>query len=287
MSCEENVPPAAGVPIIGLLGPVSIADENGRMRPVPGIRARRLLAVLALTPGSQRSQSALIDGVWGDDLPRSPQSALHTQISRLRPLLPEGAIEAGPAGYRLTLPAVAVDVFTAQSLLADGSAQSLEAAARLWRGAPGDDLGDDDLARDVRQAADRVQVELDERRSQKALDDGDFETARALAQRRADADPLDESAHATLMRALSALGRVPRRWRCSRVCAGHCPPNSAPTRGRSSRPFTNSCCSRRRSSGHVRSAARCRSGCPPSRMNSWVAKPTSAASVRCSARREW
>ncbi|WP_020107861.1 BTAD domain-containing putative transcriptional regulator [Nocardia sp. 348MFTsu5.1] len=201
------MPPAAGVPIIGLLGPVSIADENGRMRPVPGIRARRLLAVLALTPGSQRSQSALIDGVWGDDLPRSPQSALHTQISRLRPLLPEGAIEAGPAGYRLTLPAVAVDVFTAQSLLADGSAQSLEAAARLWRGAPGDDLGDDDLARDVRQAADRVQVELDERRSQKALDDGDFETARALAQRRADADPLDESAHATLMRALSALGR--------------------------------------------------------------------------------
>ncbi|HEY9314802.1 BTAD domain-containing putative transcriptional regulator [Williamsia sp.] len=198
---------AVVAPIIGLLGPVSIADENGQMRPVPGIRARRLLAVLALTPGSQRSQSALIDGVWGDDLPRSPQSALHTQISRLRPLLPEGAIEAGPAGYRLTLPSAAVDIFAAQSLLGAGTARSLDAASRLWRGTPGDDLGDDELAREVRQTADRVHDELDERRAQKALDDGDFETVRALAQRKADADPLDESAQATLMRALSTLGR--------------------------------------------------------------------------------
>jgi len=208
MSCEENVPPAAVAPIIGLLGPVSVADQTGQMRAVPGIRARRLLAVLALTPGNHRSQAALIDGVWGDDLPRSPQSALHTQISRLRPLLPDGAIEAGPAGYRLALAPEAVDLFAVGSLLADGSVDALRAAAALWRGDPGDDLGDDDLARSVRQAADRVLVELEERRAQHALADDDFETARALAQRRCDADPLDESAHAVLMRALSGLGRA-------------------------------------------------------------------------------
>ena len=67
-------------PIIGLLGPVAVADQNGQMRPVQGIRARRLLAVLALMPGTHRSQAALIDGVWGDDLPRSPQSALHLSL---------------------------------------------------------------------------------------------------------------------------------------------------------------------------------------------------------------
>lgn len=201
------MPPVQVAPTIGLLGPVSIVDENGQMRPVPGIRARRLLAVLSLTPGSQRSQSALIDGVWGDDLPRSPQSALHTQISRLRPLLPDGAIEAGPMGYRLTLPAEAIDVFAAQSLLAEGSGEALNAASRLWRGEPGEDLGDDDLARTVRQTAARIQDVLDEHRSRKALADGDFEAARSLAQARCDADPLDESAHATLIRALSALGR--------------------------------------------------------------------------------
>ncbi len=199
--------PVQVAPIVGLLGPVSIVDRNGQMRPVPGIRARRLLALLALTPGSQRSQSALIDGVWGDDLPRSPQSALHTQISRLRPLLPDGAIEAGPLGYRLTLPADAIDVFAAQSLLAEGSGEALSAASVLWRGEPGDDLGDDDLARTVRQTAARISDDLDDHRSRKALADGDFETARALAQARCDADPLDEAAHATLIRALSQLGR--------------------------------------------------------------------------------
>lgn len=113
-------------PIIGLLGPVAVADQNGQMRPVQGIRARRLLTVLALMPGTHRSQSALIDGVWGDDLPRSPQSALHTQISRLRPQLPDGAIEVGPRGYRLTLPADAIDVFAARSLVAEGSTEALE-----------------------------------------------------------------------------------------------------------------------------------------------------------------
>ncbi|PYE20125.1 putative ATPase [Williamsia limnetica] len=203
------MPTVQVAPIIGLLGPVSIADENGQMRPVPGIRARRLLAVLALTPGSQRSQSALIDGVWGEKLPRSPQSALHTQISRLRPLLPDGAIEAGPLGYRLTLGPDAIDVFAAQSLLADGSAEALGAAAALWRGEPGDDLGDDELASSVRQSAARLHDDLDDHRSRKALSDGDFDAARAFAQARCDADPLDESAHATLIRALSGLGREP------------------------------------------------------------------------------
>ncbi|CAM3261100.1 putative ATPase [Williamsia muralis] len=201
------MPSVTVAPIIGLLGPVAVVDENGQMRPVQGIRARRLLAVLALMPGTHRSQSALIDGVWGDDLPRSPQSALHTQISRLRPQLPDGAIEVGPRGYRLTLSADAIDVFVARSLVAEGSTQALDTAAALWRGDPGEDLGDDDLARTLRQTADRVHDDIVAHRSRKALEDDDFELARSLAQQRCDADPLDESAHTTVIRALAALGR--------------------------------------------------------------------------------
>ncbi|GGF22654.1 BTAD domain-containing putative transcriptional regulator [Williamsia phyllosphaerae] len=191
---------------IGLLGPVAI-DTGGGMVEIAGTRARRLLAALTLQPGIVRSASVLIDLVWSDAQPKSPQSALHTQISRLRHALPEGMIAAGSAGYRLDLTGHTVDVDRARNLIDDGTAGSLDDAARLWRGVPGDDLGDDDLAAEVRAVGDDLRRRLDERRCRVALASGDHETARRVAQSLCDHDPLDEPAHLLLMRALQAAGR--------------------------------------------------------------------------------
>ncbi|QTI71047.1 BTAD domain-containing putative transcriptional regulator [Gordonia polyisoprenivorans] len=204
-----------GEVIIGLLGPVSViaaphpdSDSDGpQATPVPGLRAKRLLTSLALADGRTRSAERLIDDVWGDDAPRSPTSALHTQISRLRQLLGADHLQGSGSGYRLVGCRTDLDVVTEMITSTDDA----ERAAIWWRGTPGDDLGTeepggliDELTARARQVADR----LDRSRYTAAMAAGDDVTARSIAEKRCLADPLDESAHLDLMRALAAAGRV-------------------------------------------------------------------------------
>lgn len=192
-----------------MLGPVAVgAQDTGpaALVPVPGVRARRLLVSLGLADGRTRSAERLIEDVWADEPPRSPVSALHTQISRLRPLLGIGRLEGVGNGYRL------VDCRTDIDIVADLAQSSdpadLDAAMAWWRGTPGDDLGDGaDLLDELRRRADRLEGTVDERRLSIALAARDFGMARVLADKRCAADPLDETAHVDLMRALAGEGR--------------------------------------------------------------------------------
>lgn len=186
-------------PMIGVLGPVTV---DGRA--VPGVRARRLLVALVLAGGRPVSTAALIDDVWGGDRPRSAQSALHTQISRLRPLL-GGADLAGSDGfYRLT--GAVTDIESVERLLTQADPQ---AAERMWRGIPGADLGaDDGPGERLRAEADRLRIRVDDARAHSAFTSGDYATASDIARSRIADDFLDESAHVLLMRALAAQGRT-------------------------------------------------------------------------------
>ncbi|MGZ8177011.1 ATP-binding protein [Williamsia sp. SKLECPSW1] len=192
--------------IIGLLGPVAV-DTGGGMQNVPGARARRLLAALAVEPGTLRSSRALIEDVWDDAPPQSPQAALHTQVSRLRQALPDGVLLAEPSGYRLLVDAVTTDIDRADALLDAGTPGSLDEAIGLWRGTPGDDLVGP-LADSVRSRADELRRRIDFRRAEVALEAGDAEIARRLAAALCAADPLDETAHLLHMRALADAGRT-------------------------------------------------------------------------------
>ncbi|MGW0037041.1 BTAD domain-containing putative transcriptional regulator [Gordonia sp. NPDC003376] len=208
-----------GVLIVGVWGPVAVIrasatgvlDADADLTVVPGLRARRLLVSLALADGRTRSATALIDDVWGDDPPRSPTAALHTQISRLRHLIGAAHLEATGTGYRLVGCRTDIDVITE---LADASGDSGEAvaAARAWRrGVPGDDLGSDGpdgLVSEVRVRAARVQDRIDRREFDAAMGAGAADTARLVAERRCRRGTLDESAHLDLMRALVAGGRT-------------------------------------------------------------------------------
>ncbi|WP_341267219.1 BTAD domain-containing putative transcriptional regulator [Gordonia malaquae] len=186
-------------PMIGVLGPVTV---DGRA--LPGVRARRLLVALVLAGGRPVSTAALIDDVWGGDRPRSAQSALHTQISRLRPLL-GGADLAGSDGfYRLT--GAVTDIESVERLLTQADPQ---AAERMWRGIPGADLGaDDGPGERLRAEADRLRIRVDDARAHSAFTSGDYATASDIARSRIADDFLDESAHVLLMRALAAQGRT-------------------------------------------------------------------------------
>ncbi|MET8651970.1 AfsR/SARP family transcriptional regulator [Nocardia aurea] len=210
--------PAAHSVVVALLGEVALR-RDGALTAVPGTRSRLLLASLALRRGRSRSAQALIDDVWADQPPRAPMNALHTQVSRLRSALPDGALEIGPAGYRLTLAVDQVDLALAGDLLlparrdrerGDG-AGCLDAVARaraLWRGEPGADLPSGEVADALRDRAAEILTHLDLLELAARQDMGDIDGALGLARRRAASDPLDEPAEATLMRLLATAGRA-------------------------------------------------------------------------------
>lgn len=214
----DRTPAPAEPPVeVALLGAVATRRGDGLV-PLAGPRARSLLVALARRPGHSRSPSALVEDVWGDAPPRSPANALHTQISRLRSALPEGAIEAGPAGYRLVLAAGQVDLARARRLVrqarqcqADGDLRgalaAVHAARRLWRGDPGTDLPGGELADELAAEAASYRDALDAVELAALVGAGEFDAALPIARAAAGAAPLDENAHALLMECLHGAGR--------------------------------------------------------------------------------
>src|SRR5436309_7416669 len=134
----------------GLLGPLSVSSDG---EPIALGRQKRLalLAVLLLEANQVVSSDRLIDALWGEDPPETARNTIQVYISQLRKLLPDGALETAPPGYRLAIEADAVDLFEFMRLSeegrtalraadAAGAAETLRAALALWRGAPLADL---------------------------------------------------------------------------------------------------------------------------------------------------
>ncbi|KIA62725.1 BTAD domain-containing putative transcriptional regulator [Nocardia vulneris] len=208
--------PAGEPVVVALLGEIALR-RDGALTALPGARSRLLLAALALRPGRSRSAQTLIDDVWGEQPPRAPMNALHTQVSRLRAALPDGALEIGPAGYRLTLRADEVDLTRTAELLRRAREYrtagehaaclaSIAEARALWRGEPGGDLPPGEVADALCAAAATRLTELTVLELAARESAGDIEGALRLARYRAGAAPLDESAQLTLMRLLAFAG---------------------------------------------------------------------------------
>ncbi|WP_309234612.1 BTAD domain-containing putative transcriptional regulator [Nocardia sp. XZ_19_385] len=209
--------PAGESVVVALLGEIALR-RDGTLTAVPGSRSRLLLAALALHPGRARSAQALIDDVWGEQPPRAPMNALHTQVSRLRSSLPDGALEIGPAGYRLTLRPDQVDLTLTAEMLRDarvcldngdvpGCVQAVAHARELWRGEPGADLPSGGVADELSTTAEARLRELDTLELTAHQSCGDFDGALRIARRLAAEQPLDEPAQQTLMRLLALTGR--------------------------------------------------------------------------------
>jgi predicted ATPase len=93
-----------------LLGGVSFHDE-----PVAGSRSADLLAALVLHP-SGLSDTRLLEMVWADHPPTSAK-ALQVQVSRVRAQCGADVVQRYDGGYRLGLPADAVDLWVLESLV--------------------------------------------------------------------------------------------------------------------------------------------------------------------------
>src|SRR5919204_4037898 len=128
----------------GLLGPLTVHREGVEVQ-LGGPKQRALLAILLLEANHAVTADRLIDTLWGDHPPDTAKNTLQVYVSQLRKLLPEGALETVPSGYRLAVAPDALDLARFEELGQQGraalgigdaatAAQALGAALELWRG---------------------------------------------------------------------------------------------------------------------------------------------------------
>jgi len=127
-----------------LLGPLEVV-HGGEAVPARGQKKRALLARLLLDANRTVSVDALVDALWGDDVPPTAVKMVHIYVSQLRKELPAGALQTRPPGYRLEVGPEAVDLLLfsqlcaqARAALGEGdaaqAAELLRTALGLWRG---------------------------------------------------------------------------------------------------------------------------------------------------------
>ena len=173
--------------------------------------------------------SEIVDGLWGDDPPRTAHKAVQTTIVNLRRKLVEAVIVTTADGYLLDLPASDVDMHRFEQLIATsrmvaGRQEIAEAeellveALALWRGEPLGDLSATLTGRAEATRLSELKLLAEEEAADLALAQGRHAQLIAQLHAAVAASPLRErqvgSAHA---------------WPCTGRAARLTP--SAPTRG--------------------------------------------------------
>ncbi|QRP46614.1 BTAD domain-containing putative transcriptional regulator [Amycolatopsis sp. FDAARGOS 1241] len=205
---------------LALLGPLRAETEEGTAVDIGGARLRMLLARLALDAGRGVPAEVLIDGLWADEPPADAANALQSLVSRLRRALrPAGAeLESGTGGYRLALPADAVDVHRFERLAADGrrelaagrdsrAAELLRTALDLWHGDALADVLDAPFAAVPAARLEELRREAVEDRFDAELRLGRHADVLADLTAAAEAHPLRERLAGLRIRALCSAGR--------------------------------------------------------------------------------
>jgi DNA-binding SARP family transcriptional activator len=127
-----------------LLGPLEVV-HGGAVVPGGGQKKRALLARLLLEANRTVSVDALVDALWGEDVPPTAVKMVHIYVSQLRKELPDGTLQTRPPGYQLEVGPEAVDLLLfsqlcaqARAALGEGdaaqAAELLRTALALWRG---------------------------------------------------------------------------------------------------------------------------------------------------------
>lgn len=109
---------------------------------VPGERTHALLRALVAAGSRGLSESALVDEVWGDDVPANPTKALQVVVSRARSATAAEVIERTPRGYRLALGTADVDAWALrpEGLRLAAAGEYAAALPHLERADPDDEV---------------------------------------------------------------------------------------------------------------------------------------------------
>ena len=204
-----------------LLGPLEVLDPAGARVDVGSPRHRETLAALAIDSGRVVSTDTLLDRVWGESARGGTLANLQAVISRLRARLREAGVTAeiatAPPGYRLDLPAGALDaqrlaagIDDAREALARDDAASarahLDAALAWWRGEPLADIPQP-FARTEALRLEGLRLTGEELAAELDVAAGRPDAAVTRLTELARHHPLRESLRGRLMRALYLAGR--------------------------------------------------------------------------------
>ncbi len=203
---------------VRLLGPVEVA-VGGSATPVPGLRRKAVLAVLALRSGQVVSTDRLIDIVWGDAAPATAANTLQSHVSYLRRILgTRSAIVARAPGYVLA-PASGgtTDVEVAERLIQQAArsgehvdgVQSLQSALALWRGPALADVTGLAWLDEQAHRLDQLRLHARKTLAQARLALGEHTELVTELTELAQEQPFDEQVHEQLMLALYRSGRQP------------------------------------------------------------------------------
>lgn len=198
-----------------VLGPFEVRAGDQPVH-VGGRLPRRLLAILVAGEGRPVSEDSLAEGLWGARPPRNPAGALQVYVSRLRRVLPGTVLERSAGGYRLLAADTDAERFRghlvrARALVADDrhadAHESFEAALRLWRGTPYEDLADDESTSAIRAALVEQRDSAQEEAGAALLATGDHAGAVAMLEPLVHAAPYRERRWQLLALALYRAGR--------------------------------------------------------------------------------
>jgi DNA-binding SARP family transcriptional activator len=209
---------------VRLVGALEVRRDDAALGPGAGLgsrKARRLLALLAVSRGSVVSTARIVDALWPDTPPRRPVQDVRTLVSRLRGTLGRDVIVGGRDGYRLAdSPVVRVDLDEAARLVAgceqlsDKPRLAASAGRRALDLLAGDVVLADEPDTDwVRAARDEQASLLRAARHATAgaeLAAGDAAASGRVADAAVLADPFDEAAVRLQMAAEAAAGEPAR-----------------------------------------------------------------------------
>ena len=199
---------------ISVLGPLTLGDSAPRL----SRRETLVLAALAVAGDETLSADQLAEVLWHDTPPTSWNKNLQSCVVRLRKVLGPDAIETAGHGYRLTLPADAIDARQFEALASRGhellklgepdrAAYTLGQALSLWRGRPFTEL--EEWEPGALEAARLTELRLDAQEwwVEASLQAGHHREVLAQAQSLAQAAPLRERRWELLALAQYRAGR--------------------------------------------------------------------------------
>jgi DNA-binding SARP family transcriptional activator len=201
---------------IRLLGTFQVTID-GRPAGAGGSKRDALLALLALRRGRPASVDALINDLWGSDMPASPRNAVHHHVARLRATLGQDAIVGTPNGYALAEASTDALVFEdllaeARAALRDGDTRTAaDVAARalsLWGGSALEGLADTDSVRAEADRLEELRIDALEERFEAALELGEHREIVSELQQAVHERPFRERLWRQLMLALYRSGRA-------------------------------------------------------------------------------
>ena len=221
----QEVPLMSGSLQICVLG-VMVIRLDGEIQDLRSEPQRKVLAVLAISPGVPIGISALSEVLWGQEQPATADYLIRAHLSRLRrklqssrdPSGTSGILKSTPRGYMLTVGEDQIDHLKYQRVLHLARAEvgvgrfpeamhAYESALKLWRGFPLEDLPDlhtQPAAGALIRDHEAMVLEYAETASRLGQQTRSLPALRRLAEM----SPLHELAHASLISALGETGQT-------------------------------------------------------------------------------